>query len=301
MRASDVLAAGGKGLLRQHGSLFAALASTYPDMGLEAEVCRPQRPRGYWGVEENRRAFLADVARACNVATAAQWKMHVTRKRISDMGGRALLDRYPSLFAMLQENLPELDWAAVDWRTGDRRRTTAPRGHWDCAKNRREFLTSFAAGRGIIRAADWKAVTLEDLVEAGGGGLLSRYPSILAALNDILGQDWQPAECRPQAPKRYWDDAANVARFLRELKARFRVVTDEDWARLSREQVIEAGGRTLLERMGLVQALAMAEPEARWPDRLEGLQRTVTGSNKKSAQRWLHSQLVALFDGLSTK
>jgi len=298
VKAKQVQAAGGRGLLRLHGSLMAALQSNFPELDLQEEECRPQRPRGYWAVPGNRRAFLEEVAVSCSASTAGHWRARVTRAHICSLGGRALLDRYPSLFAMLADNLPELDWASVDWRT-TRAAKALPRGHWDSAERRLEFLQGFAAARGIRTAADWKKVTLDQLVEAGGAGLLARYPSVLAALNDILGEDWRPADCRPQAPRRYWQEAENVGRFLRELKVRYRISTAEDWARISREQVIEAGGRTLLDSMRLVDALDFAEPDQRWHDRMAGLEKTSVSATKKSSQRWLRTQLLAIFEDCS--
>lgn len=283
--------AGGKRVLEIHGSVANALR----DLGLvnsgeQEAIFRPQRRRGHWDSAEKKREFVEDVVLRLGLPLERrrEWK-GITAKKVADMGGSALLRQYGSVLALLRDLYPEEEWdkSAVS--------PYISRGHWDAEDNRRAFIERAKAHFDVKQTSDWSRVTKEDfLTLRGAGTLLARYGSFTQLLIDELGLGGTDADeriLRPLVSPTYWSDESNVKRFLLEAEFKLGLQSKEDWYRVSREQIVQLRGATLLESMSLPDALALAFPTVKWESsRWEG-------RAKKSKQRFLYAQLGTIFDG----
>lgn len=272
---SDIRERGGRGLLRRYGeSVFGALRDTFPEQHFTEEQVRSHRPKGYWKLRENRRSFLAAVAEAHGVEEARDWR-RVTAATVREMGGGALLKRQGGLLAALRDAFPEEDFAAAECRA------SLPRDHWGERENRRAFMAALADTHGVERPEDWRRVTVHDVRAAGGAGLLRCYRSLHGLLQDLGdGCEAQSAAVtRAKLPRNYWSDATHVRAFLEEAAQAYDVRRDEDWYRVSNEQLRAVRGGGVLRRMRLIDALRIAYPEKEWDEE------SCANKTKKAAQR----------------
>ena len=149
----------------------------------------------------------------------------------------------------------------------------------------------------ITTPADWKKVTTRDVIDRGGAGLLARYRFSLHAL--LVDTAASPAaqnsmavfRCREQTPKKFFESDDNVSTYLRQLKEELGIVDDEEWFRLSSEQLRALKGRELWRR-GLLSALPIAFPDTNWE---EVRRRAPVTMMKKSSQRVLRTRLQSIF------
>lgn len=274
---------GGGGLLAKFdNSMHRLLADVFPHRSpLEAASCRPRRPQGYWGVAENRRRFLEEVRKEEAIGEAREW-CKVTTRDIRRHGGQALLNYHNgSLRAALAEAFPLEDWDSV--LSGGMGRS---KRHWDSLANQRSFLEDVARRHGVRRPEEWRRVRREAIVSAGGSALLAKHASVFDALSTVFPEhEWNRVLCRPVVPPGYWDCADNVRGFLELLRSEAHVTSQEDWYRISGEEVGRLHGGSLLKKMTLLDALRIAYPGQRWEER---------DAPKKSSQRQLFVALSSL-------
>ena len=283
--------AGGKRVLEIHGSVANALRDLgIVQSGEEESNFRPQRSRGHWDSAERKREFVEGIVAQMGhaVKNRREWK-GITAKKLTDMGGGALLRQYGSVLALLRDLYPEEEWdqSAVS--------PYISRGHWDSEKNRATFIEEAKRRFGIRQPSDWSKVTKEDLLSLRGcSSLLARYGSVTQLLVNELkldDSDLDERTLRPLVSSHYWSDDKNVRNFLQEAESKLGIRAKEDWYRVSREQLVQLRGATLLDNMSLIDALEIAFPTVKWEHwRWEG-------GAKKSKQRFLFVQLGAIFNG----
>lgn len=92
-------------------------------------------------------------------------------------------------------------------------------------------------------------------------------------------------------PRKYWRNPENVRKFLDGLKTKLGIQTEEDWYRLSLDQIRANGGAGVLKSYSnsIVQLLQTAYPETPW-ERWK-----LSRRDKRSMQRLLFVQLQRLF------
>lgn len=289
---------GGKSLFARFGSLHAALVASFPEFSFEERRCRRVLSRGYWEVAANRRTFMEEVRRAHGVEAVADWK-RVGRREVAEAGGRSLLHRYDgSMFRLLQDVYPELGLVSPE-----QCRAHMPMRHWSSRENRRSFMQAAARQAGIdsSRPEEWRRLTSDQLADMGGAGLLRRYGSRKALLEDLFpdlfeggGRDEAQAEGgvpRPddawvaafrasnRMPARFWGERANVVQFVRYAYHRLGLSSLEEWHRVSQSHLAELGAGGLLQHMDWDAALRLAFPTATW-------ERDALASRSKRSVQW---------------
>lgn len=282
---NDVKAAGGGGLLKRYnGSLTDALQATYEGVG--PLTCRKKVPKGFWTIRENRIAVMESAAKSLGIKNPQDWKNFTTRRLVKLEGMRGLLRYYQdSLLTALQDLYPTQDMTAFSCRK------TVPQGYWSEAANRRMFMDSIAEKYNVSSAADWKRVTTVTVQQEGGSGLLAKYPTFTALLQDIyqdrpemISEDAR--DLRHVLPSGYWERQENVHAFLENSKDTLYIKEPSDWARVSLSQIRDLpGGTALLNQMKLIDALRFAYPDILWKE--VEFESPRSGKTKKSAQRHL--------------
>lgn len=224
------------------GSLHAALQDLRPELEAKAFHCSHRLPGDYWKNVEHRREFLVALAHCCGVSTRRDWEK-VTVRHVRDMGGSGLLTECGSLHNALQQTFP----SAHPYPTARRGKE-----HWSNAANRRAFLEKLAHASDVQELSDWKRVTYDNVVEAGGAGLLALYGnSVFAMLKDNLGiEELSVNQCRSKVPQRHWECPENRRALLEEVGAKLGVRDARGWASVSPAVFRAHGGGTLLARYG---------------------------------------------------
>lgn len=280
VRRIEIEKAGGRGLLYHYRSVGEALKDIYPEHKWEGIRCRPKTDADYWTSDEHCRLFLDGV-----LATTGVEGWHaVTRRDVVKSGGKGLLDRFGNLYKALVHLYPSFANAPLS-----ETRHQAPNGYWDDVNNRKRFLDSVAAEYDVTCKEDWAKVKQTDVVAAGGGGLLSKYPSFFSALQNTYGGQWDEFKVRRYRKGEYWDDIGRLTMFLEETAGPLGVSCMEDWARVSNAQFIAVGGGSLLSRMPLHEALAKVYPKVDWTALRSGTR------GKRADQRWMKVALGDIF------
>lgn len=219
---------------------------------------RKRRPKGYWGERENRRAFLEEAAAALGVEKREDW-VDVRVKDLARLGGGGLLATFNnSLQAALEELYGEEE--ATDNVHTQRDGRGAPNGrpamrprvrsrHWESPAVQRTFMDNLAAAHGVERPEDWKRITYQDVVAAGGSTLLGRYTgSVLAILEAVYPErEWCPVRHRPNVPKGYWNSKEKQRKFLDDVAEELGIKRPSDWSKVRNCDIEQRGGRTLLK------------------------------------------------------
>lgn len=194
---------GGSRLIRLYnGSLYEALKDTFPDVDLNALSCRPTKPRGYWDVPENRRAFMDGIARDFGVKSPKDWKK-VTTKQVAEKGGGSLLQRHNgSLLRTLREVYAgetyqgtPIKWDAFTCRPN------LPPGHWSIAGNVKELLDRAKAKFKVNTTKDWYRVSQAQIRQLQGGGLLRKMRFVDALRLAYPEEDFDVGEINKNVKK----------------------------------------------------------------------------------------------------
>ena len=72
-------------------------------------------PLGFWEAAENRHRFLRWVGKELGFRRPEDW-YRIQAREIGRRHGKALLERYSSLYDLMREFLPQLDWDRLDKR-----------------------------------------------------------------------------------------------------------------------------------------------------------------------------------------
>lgn len=247
------------------------------------------KPKGFWGKSSTRREFFDRAAEALNVKHPVDWG-RVSHQSLFRLGGKGLMKRYGyCLSAALQDVYPEEDINPMEWRR-------KPRNYWGTLENRRAFLDMLAKRKGVECVGDWRRVSTSDVRDAGGTGLLSYYGSFVDALKDSYEEHrehWSESDAstwRNKSPNGHWEEEGNVCAFMERAKQHLLIREDSDWQRVSTVQLQALpGGRTVLEKMSLVDALTTAFPGKDWKKRLGS-----TTGHKRAAQRLMKAHISLL-------
>jgi len=251
--AATVAAHGGAGLLdRYRGSLHALLSSVYPDHPWDA-LRFAKAPQRYWAAIERQRAFLDGIAQRLgfDARDTRAW-YGITARRVAELGGGGLLDRYhDSLAAALEAAYPELPWERAQF-------STVPRRHWASLEHQRAFMDALAHLLSFDHRDRWYDVRRDTLLAHGGGGVLGVYGGSLPRLLTAVypEHEWLPWRFprRPleadlaDLPVRLLDD------LLAYVETALAIADPLDWLRVSTQQ---------LETLGLSRLLQTRRPELR--------------------------------------
>jgi len=167
---SEILRAGGRRLLHCYNrSHIEALVQLYPELNLKRE--KFFRHEKGWKAPANQRNFLDTFARSNNFnpLDAEKW-YSVTHSEIIRAGGRGLFDHYNrSHINLLIQIYPELIL-----KKGNFLKSTKG---WKALGNQRRFFDSFARSKKYnpLHAEKWYSVTHNEIIRAGGWGVLNYY------------------------------------------------------------------------------------------------------------------------------
>lgn len=290
----NIIAQGGATLLRHFNSnVMELLRDVFPGEEWEEREVRPKVTKEYWSSRERRREFLLGLAERKGWARAdgvVDWK-YLTYSSLREEKGTGLLARYKSsVFDLLRDTFPEQELKEEDCLL--RMRSC----HWQERENRRSFVLQMAGELGLSQPSDWKAVSLKDVKDRGGSGLLAFYQAdMVALLRDVYGggEEWTEYSCRRNVKAEQWEDTDYVRQFMLHIKRTLRVEDAADWARISAKQLAKHGGGGLLAAMPLSDALRLSFPHENWED--------VNFDNavKKSCQRMMRVGLTRLYPGVA--
>lgn len=238
---------GGRPMLRLFPSLFDLLQDTYPEREWVEAVCRRRVRPGYWDSAENRREFVAAVAKKFRVENERDWE-RVTKENVREMGGRRLLTMCgDSVRDMVEFAMTHAAHDSAEGVGGVRGQV--PNGYWKTKENQRRFMDSVAKEFNVKSPADWRRVKTSDIVHRGGTRLLALHGSAFNLLRTLYPeQEMVEAECRPKLRAGYWEVKENRREFVQRLSRAHNVSQAEDWKTVGYNDIVNMGGKSLLKR-----------------------------------------------------
>ena len=115
----------------------------------------------------------------------------------------------------------------------------------------------------------WKKFTVNDLKKRKGGSqLLKRYSSFLHALKvnypEYNWDEYSNFNLRKTVPRNYWKSNENCKEFLELFAKEFNIVSDSDWNRITKRDIIYFGGSGLIYRKDIRALLFKFYPNVQW-------------------------------------
>lgn len=138
---------------------------------------------GWWDLQENRRAFLEEVAEKHGVREPSDWAQ-VSTTAVLSAGGSSLLTRMGNVHTALRDAFPEHDDA---WQR-TQCRPVLSRAYWDDEENVKSCIKAVADVYGLSSCKDWARLSARQAVNAGAASLL-RYRSLTDALEITYGKE----------------------------------------------------------------------------------------------------------------
>jgi len=258
--------AGGSGLLREFsGSLSDALRETiYRNLPPELfEGEGRQRPRGYWADASNRRAFLRSFCLSERVELPSDW-MAVSANQLAAAGGSGLLARYGGSLAKAVWEVCKGEELGMITDSGE-----VEGSFWREKRNARRFLEKLARVLRIKSFLEMGRITVGQIREAGGEGLLERHGGSVRAVICFAFDGRKTAAEFAAAGETYWEDGGHIRLFMDEVASRYgweSLPLQRRWSALTKKDVSECGGGLLLKSCGgsLEELLKRAYPEEQW-------------------------------------
>lgn len=285
--------AGGKSLLNRSGrfagSFPAALGAAFPHHTFLPWKFR-RASNSFWSEHSNHRQYFEWLRQRLGWLNPEDW-YDVSKWTLLENDGGGLLAHYynNSPIAFVKTMFPSHTW--VDWKFAH-----VPIGFWSSQATRKALFDWIFHDMGFKTMDDWYKVRKEDIVSRHGAGLLMHrygncFPLALASIYpDHEWQSWR----WPKMPPLYWsssrDDAASAAGLVERAASSLGVSRLEDWYRVSKPQLKQAGILGIVSVYGgIYPLLQRVYPSHTWEAaKFEMI-------NKRSQQRHLVNVIQGLF------
>ena len=212
------------------------------------------KPSGFWNKKENVLEFLDDLKNKYNLNTVADWN-EISSSQIRSNGGGRLLQKY-SLYELKNMGFPngKFEKPILSFK---------PNGFWNKKENILKFLYDLKNKYNLNTADDWNSISRKLILSNGGSSLLSKYSLYkIKCLGFPEGKDiFKKMQSKPLG---YWDNKQNITFFLHELSNKLNLNTFECWDLLSRKEILDNGGGSLLSKFSLYEIKCMAFPEGKF-------------------------------------
>ena len=211
----------------------------------------PKQVVGYWEKEENVLQFLSKIKEKYNLNTLEDWNS-ISQYQIQSNGGRALLSKY-SMYDLKCLACPEGKSIFTN--------PPQPSGYWEKEENVLQFFSKIKEKYNLNTPEDWNTITNKQIQSNGGTALLSKYS--LFELKCIACPEGKSKFNNPKQVVGYWEKEENALQFLSKIKEKYNLNTPEDWNSITREHILDNGGRTLFLKYSMYELKCLACPEGK--------------------------------------
>jgi hypothetical protein len=128
-----------------------------------------------------------------------------------------------------------------------------PLANWNVTKNYKEFYNHIMKILAIKTIDDLYKLKPKYIEQYGGKALLEKVfeNSLLKSLQSVYpNHNWLPWKLKQDVPDGFWDKSENQIQYMEWLSKELRFNTMEDWYKLTKKDIIENGGLTLLNKFG---------------------------------------------------
>lgn len=222
-------------------SPLAALRDLHPNYDWKPWLMA-STPQRYWRNKSNRIKYLHWLGKKLGFTKPEDW-YGLSGTHFKEYAGGGLLHNIyrGSVLPALRELHPNYDWKP--WLM-----ETAPQGFWIDRKNRQEFVIWLGKQLKYRKPEDWYDITSDDFIRHGGMTMLMTWAGnspTRAVIENLPEGSWQPWRFS-RVPRGYWKKLENRKVFMRALGQSLNFKSNDDWRKLSGEQVRAFGGGALL-------------------------------------------------------
>ena len=237
----DIINNDGGGLLdRYNGSPLQLLKSVYPEKNWLpwkfTITCN-----GYWKDKKNHKIYMDWLRLQLGYKTPEDWYKISQKDFINNDGDGLLVSHYNgSPLQILKSVYPEENW--LPWKF-----TLTSMGFWKDRKNHKIYMDWFRLQLGYKNHEDWYNISVKDIRNNDGGGLLQYYNNSPSQLLKSVypKKNWLPWKFT-HTPMGYWDDIENHKIYMDWLGTQLGYKILEDWYKISKKDIINNDGGGLL-------------------------------------------------------
>ena len=159
---------GGGQIISKYSSLYDCLSHLYPEYHWNPLKTKNLLGNGFWKNIENQRLFFDDIAVKYNIQSMDDWKQ-IKSSIIRKEGGATILKQYSSFYDALSSIYSDLSWDPFTSRK------QLPKGFWNEISNIKIFIKMVEEYYDIKKLSDWYRISLRQISNIGGSGLLNTY------------------------------------------------------------------------------------------------------------------------------
>ena len=164
----DLIDNNGKGLVNNYdNSHVKAITTIYSDYKWLPWLFH-SISKGYWSNKNNQIEYMKWLSNKLNINKMEDW-YNVTLNDFTNNGGWKLVNLYDnSHIKLIMSIYNEYDW--LPWKFN-----SVPKGYWEDKQNQLKYMNWLANEIKIKTMEDWYNVNVKQILNNGGGGLLTLY------------------------------------------------------------------------------------------------------------------------------
>ena len=235
---------GGKELLKLYSNDMQRLFySIYPNYPFSLEEIVKTNANNYFQSIENQKQFMDYLKNKFQLNSLDDW-YQITRKQLKENGGKSLISYYYSndMKLLLSTIYPHHNW---NFNILIKLNSI---GYFKSIENQQKFMDDLFKKLELKSIEDWNKVSMSSIINNGGKNLLYHYENdfnrcIRSIYSDI---DWDSVE-KPRKTEsiKYFELIENQRLFMNYLYEKFKLNSLDDWITISKEKIIENGGKNL--------------------------------------------------------
>jgi hypothetical protein len=197
-----------------------------------AKPKRVQKNPGYWDNKGTQRDFMDGLGNQLGFKYMTDW-YKITSNQITNNGGFSLLAKFgsspPKMVTSIYHSHP---WNFTKFQS-------KPKHYWESDDNQREFMDQLGKQLGFKDMDDWYNLTLHEIDENRGSGLLEKYnrsPSKLV-MSTYFNYPWNTSNFNRRLSAKHWAKEDNRISVIKSLTQDLRIKNLNEWYRISLSQI----------------------------------------------------------------
>ena len=241
----QIISNGGNSIINNY-TLYQLKCIGYPK-GTNKFQLKPKKIKQYWMKKENIEEFLKKIEIKYNFKTKEDWNT-LSVHHIRENKGSSIL-RYFSIFELKLIGFPEGKEFFLQ---------SKQKGFWDKHENIEDFLVQLKKKLNLNTFDDWNLLTIKKINDNGGNVLRNKFP-----IHEIKSIGFPEGKSKFSIKKSqgFWKNKENIKIFLKNIEKELNFQKPEDWNKISVQDIINFGGRSILKKYSLFELKCLACPD----------------------------------------
>ena len=199
-------------------------------------------PQNFWDSKKNHKVYAGWLGSILGYTCPEDW-YRINGQLIKDNNGGGLLATHYSASPILFVRAVFPDVIFLEWKFA-----FVSTGFWETEKNHKVYADWLGSILGYTCPEDWYRITIRQISDNYGGGLLVNYYSgspiqfVRAMFPDIVFLEWKFLH----TPHGFWENKENHKVYADWLGSILGYTCPEDWYKLTRQQIKDNNGAGLI-------------------------------------------------------